>query len=245
MKQKYWTAVLALALTLALLAGCLSGCAKPEETPPAASSAPIQAPEIELSSVTDPFLATAGLSADTVVASAGEVDITAGLLLYWVASRADTLMSYYGAYGGLTELPWDTEIEGVTLAQSILSDALETSLLYALLPRNSTAPTANALRAGAVSGNLGYGVRDVTKNTESVFTVNSQRLEELKTSGVTVVVLLAIADGGKPYYDAQTAQRVAAMDIPCFACAPEKLPELLERALKGQGLEELSKEKKS
>ena len=60
-----------------------------------------------------------------------------------------------------------------------------------------------------------------------------RRLEELKGSGVTVVVLLAIADGGKPYYDAQTAQRVAAMDIPCFACAPEKLPELLERALTG------------
>ena len=61
-----------------------------------------------------------------------------------------------------------------------------------------------------------------------------RRLEELKASGVTAVVLLAIADGGKPYYDAQTAQRVAAMDIPCFACAPEKLPELLERALTGQ-----------
>ena len=60
-----------------------------------------------------------------------------------------------------------------------------------------------------------------------------RRLEELKSSGVAVVVLLAIADGGKPYYDAQTAQRVAAMDIPCFACAPEKLPELLERALTG------------
>ncbi len=60
-----------------------------------------------------------------------------------------------------------------------------------------------------------------------------RRLEELKASGVTVVVLLAIADGGKPYYDTQTAQRVAAMDIPCFACAPEKLPELLERALTG------------
>ena len=61
-----------------------------------------------------------------------------------------------------------------------------------------------------------------------------RRLEELKTSGVTVVVLLAIADGGKPYYDAQTAQRVAALDIPCFACAPEKLPELLEQALTGR-----------
>ena len=71
-----------------------------------------------------------------------------------------------------------------------------------------------------------------------------RRLEEMKDSGVTVVVLLAIADGGKPYYDAQTAQRIAAMGIPCFACAPERLPELLERALKGQGLEELAKEQK-
>ena len=61
-----------------------------------------------------------------------------------------------------------------------------------------------------------------------------RRLEELKGSGVTVAVLLAIADGGKPYYDAQTAQRVAAMDIPCFACAPEKLPQLLEQALTGR-----------
>ena len=39
------------------------------------------------------------------------------------------------------------------------------------------------------------------------------------------------------YYDAQTAQRVAGLDIPCFACPPEKLPTLLERALKGQELD--------
>ncbi len=61
-----------------------------------------------------------------------------------------------------------------------------------------------------------------------------RRVEGLKAAGVSVVVLLAIADGGKPYYDAQTAGRIAAMDIPCFACAPEKLPELLERALTGR-----------
>ena len=63
-----------------------------------------------------------------------------------------------------------------------------------------------------------------------------RRLEELKSSGVTVIVLLAIIDGGKPHYDAQTAQRIAAMDIPCFACTPELLPQLLEKALKGQDL---------
>lgn len=63
-----------------------------------------------------------------------------------------------------------------------------------------------------------------------------RRLEELKSSGVTVIVLLSIIDGGKPHYDVQTAQRIAAMDIPCFACTPELLPQLLEKALKGQDL---------
>lgn len=63
-----------------------------------------------------------------------------------------------------------------------------------------------------------------------------RRLEEMKQSGVTVVVLLAIADGGAPHYDAQTAQRIAAMDIPCFVCTPEVLPQLLECTLKGQDL---------
>ena len=69
-----------------------------------------------------------------------------------------------------------------------------------------------------------------------------RRLEELLEAGVTVVVLLAIADGGRPHYDAQTAQRIAAMGAPCFACAPERLPEMLERVLKGQSLEDMVKE---
>ena len=63
-----------------------------------------------------------------------------------------------------------------------------------------------------------------------------RRMEELKTSGVTVVCLLAIADKGKPYYDAQMAQKIAGLGIPCFACSPEMLPELLEKAFRGQEL---------
>ena len=69
-----------------------------------------------------------------------------------------------------------------------------------------------------------------------------RRLGELKEAGVTVVCLLAIADGGKPYYDAQMAERVAALKIPCFACNPQMLPVLLERAFKGQDLDSLKKE---
>ncbi len=72
-----------------------------------------------------------------------------------------------------------------------------------------------------------------------------RRIEEMKEFGVTVIVLLAIADGGKPCYDEQTAQRIANTGIPCFACTPEKLPELLERALKGQDLTALIKDKKA
>ncbi len=68
-----------------------------------------------------------------------------------------------------------------------------------------------------------------------------RRLGEMKESGVTAVCLLAIADGGKPYYDAQMAQKVAALGIPCFACSPQMLPQLLERALKGQDLSGLER----
>ena len=66
--------------------------------------------------------------------------------------------------------------------------------------------------------------------------INITNIEELKESGVTVIVLLAIADGGKPYYDEQSASRIAALGVPCFACTPQMLPELLERALKKQDL---------
>ena len=63
-----------------------------------------------------------------------------------------------------------------------------------------------------------------------------RRLSELKSSGVNVIVLLAISDSGKPSYDTQLAEKIAAMEIPCFACPPEKLPELLEAALKKRSL---------
>lgn len=71
-----------------------------------------------------------------------------------------------------------------------------------------------------------------------------RRMEEMKASGVTVVSLLALADGGKPYYDTQMAQKLAGFGIPCFACSPQLLPELLERALKGQDLSVFEKKKK-
>ena len=60
-----------------------------------------------------------------------------------------------------------------------------------------------------------------------------RRLAAMKEAGVRVIVLLAIADGGAPYYDEHNAKHIASLGIPCFACSPERLPELLETALKG------------
>lgn len=71
-----------------------------------------------------------------------------------------------------------------------------------------------------------------------------RRMGEMKASGVTLICLLALADRGKPYYDAQMAQKLSGMGIPCFACSPQKLPELLGKALKGQDISDFAKEDK-
>lgn len=64
-----------------------------------------------------------------------------------------------------------------------------------------------------------------------------RRIEELKESGVNIIVLLAISDSGKPCFDSRLADKISAFDIPCFACPPERLPELLELALKKRSLQ--------
>lgn len=66
------------------------------------------------------------------------------------------------------------------VAQVTVMPTKSCKLYYALLPQGAQAPTAADMKAAAVVGNLGYGVKDVTKNTEDVFTVNDRTLEELK-----------------------------------------------------------------
>ena len=66
------------------------------------------------------------------------------------------------------------------------------------------------------------------------------KIKFLKESGVTVICLLAISDDGEPYYNKAVANKIASFGVPCFACTPNLLPELLERALKGRDLNELA-----
>ena len=56
--------------------------------------------------------------------------------------------------------------------------------------------------------------------------------EEEQGLGRGLHQILAVGDGLGDI-GAAPHLRVAALDIPCFACAPEKLPELLEQALTG------------
>jgi hypothetical protein len=67
------------------------------------------------------------------------------------------------------------------------------------------------------------------------------RLQELKDSGVLVLVLLALTDEGTPSYDENLGRRIAGLGIPCFACSPDSLPELVGGAIKGMDLMELMK----
>lgn len=65
-----------------------------------------------------------------------------------------------------------------------------------------------------------------------------RRMNEMKSSGVTVVSLLAVSDGREPFYDESVANKLSKLGIPCFACDPKRLPELLGLVLKGRELSE-------
>lgn len=58
------------------------------------------------------------------------------------------------------------------------------------------------------------------------------RLAGLTSSGVNVIVLLALSDDGRPSYDEALAATVAALGIPVFACTPEQFPDLMAAALR-------------
>jgi len=67
-----------------------------------------------------------------------------------------------------------------------------------------------------------------------------RRLEDMVASGVKAMCLLALNYSGTPCFDEGLARKLAAIGIPCFACTPQRLPELLEGALRGADLKALA-----
>ncbi|MEO1291647.1 MAG: VWA domain-containing protein [Pseudomonadota bacterium] len=62
------------------------------------------------------------------------------------------------------------------------------------------------------------------------------RLALLKQTGVRVIVLLALNDDGRPGYAQEHAVKVAALDIPAFACTPQQFPDLMAVCLRGEDI---------
>lgn len=112
--MKLFKQAAALALTLVLTLSLLSGCAKKS----------------------DMCQMITGLSGDTVLATAGDIELTAEEVLYWLVYGTDELMSYfssYAAYLGLPESPWDMPSEEMNLAETVMSDALRMAAMQKLV----------------------------------------------------------------------------------------------------------------
>ena len=133
----------ALALALVTALSALSGCGgKPSNdftsgssSLPDGSSSGADSSQIapmDLSQVTDPYLAVSGLAGDQVVARLGTAEITAADYLYWLNR---TITSYLQQFGGqMTTLPWDAEMsEGLTFSQYMRDQALEGAVFHCLL----------------------------------------------------------------------------------------------------------------
>ena len=65
-----------------------------------------------------------------------------------------------------------------------------------------------------------------------------KRCLNLKASGVQFIALLALSDKGAPMYDRSVAAKLATMDIPSFACTPDKFPSLMAAAIQKENIQQ-------
>jgi len=63
-----------------------------------------------------------------------------------------------------------------------------------------------------------------------------KRAATLVATGVQLIVLLALNDDGAPSYDHHNAEFLASLNVPVFACTPDKFPELMAAALSKQDI---------
>lgn len=62
------------------------------------------------------------------------------------------------------------------------------------------------------------------------------RARAMVDSGMQMIALLALDDQGAPSYDHRHAAQFASMGIPCFACTPDKFPDLMAAAIRKQDM---------
>jgi Mg-chelatase subunit ChlD len=88
-----------------------------------------------------------------------------------------------------------------------------------------------------------YCRSQITRPSQTIFVLISDLYEggvqeellrqtaELLSSGVTMVCLLALSDGGAPCYDESLAAKMSALGAPSFACTPDLFPGLMATAI--------------
>jgi len=125
--------ILALTLSLALGASLLAGCSKGSSSSSSADSSTPTVELMDLSGVTDPYQATAGIAGDTVMATVNGLDITADDFLYWLNYGIDL----YVKQVTFAEPDYTQDVDGKPLSEAFISSALTTSAFYALVADNA------------------------------------------------------------------------------------------------------------
>lgn len=63
-----------------------------------------------------------------------------------------------------------------------------------------------------------------------------KRMSSLVAAGVQFITLLALNDDGAPCYDHENTQFMASLNVPAFACTPDRFPDLMAAAINRQDL---------
>jgi Mg-chelatase subunit ChlD len=99
-----------------------------------------------------------------------------------------------------------------------------------------------------INGALAYCQGRIERPTETVLVLISdlyeggiaeemlRRAQEIVGSGTTMIALLALADDGRPSYDADHAAALAGIGVPPFACTPDLFPDLMAAAIQRQDI---------
>ena len=70
-----------------------------------------------------------------------------------------------------------------------------------------------------------------------------KKVENLKKSGVQMIVLLALNDDGTPYYDKTMATKVNKLGVPVFSCTPDIFPDLMASVIAKKDIAQWAGEK--
>lgn len=61
-----------------------------------------------------------------------------------------------------------------------------------------------------------------------------ERVAQMRRRGIQIVVLLALSDSGAPRFNREIARQLASLNVPSFACTPDRFPDLMGAVLNGQ-----------